>query len=194
LSHTSTDLARHPQTPTLIRLTQAQQEAVDVYLKNLDKWTSGEATIQKGLSEALPPALYLAVQKEMTVKNIWDAVVKHHQQKAQLIIIELCQKFQNKKCKEKGDVCAHLSKLSQMQKDLALMGEVVTDDNYQSIILSSLPTSHNMFLTSITNQISPLSYQMKLEVTMISGIAFLKWEVTITPLRISPDDLIEIIG
>jgi hypothetical protein len=75
---------------------------------------------------------------------LWEAVVKHHQQKAQLIIVELCRKLQNEKCDEKGDVWAHLSKLRQMREDLALMGEAISDDNYHSIILGSLPMSYNI--------------------------------------------------
>jgi hypothetical protein len=63
--------------------------------------------IRKGFAEALL-LLYLVVHKESTTKEVWDAVVKHHQQKAQLVIVELYQKLQNEKCKEKGDVRAHL--------------------------------------------------------------------------------------
>jgi hypothetical protein len=50
------------------------------------------ATIRKGLSEAIPSALYLIVRKELTAKKVWDGVVKHHQQKAQLIVIEVAPK------------------------------------------------------------------------------------------------------
>ena len=91
--------------------TADEQQAIDNYAGAFDKWSAGEATIRKGLAEALPPALYLIVQKEVTAKLVWDAVVNHHQHKAQLIIVELRQKLQNEKCDEKGDIRAHLSKL-----------------------------------------------------------------------------------
>jgi hypothetical protein len=42
---------------------------------------------------------------------MWDAVVKHHHQKSQLIIVVLRHKLQNKRCEEKGDVNAHLARL-----------------------------------------------------------------------------------
>jgi hypothetical protein len=74
------------------------------------------------------------------------------------------------------------------------MGEAVSDDNYHSIILGSLPTSYDMFLTSITNQISPLSYNLMMEATIISGFAIPKREVTISPPKVSPDNLMEVIG
>jgi hypothetical protein len=183
----------HPAGTTTTTLAVQQQQAVDEYVKALDCWTAGEATIRKGLSEALPPSLYLIVRKEKTMKDLWDAVVKHHQQKAQLIIVELHHKFQNEKCDEKGDVRAHLARLHQAREDLALMGEVVPDDNYHAIILGSLPISFDMFLTSITNQISLMPYQMKVKAMTINGITIPKRMVTMQPPRIPPDDLIEII-
>jgi hypothetical protein len=58
---------------------------------------------------------------------VWDAVVKHYNQKSQLILVELCCKLQNEKCDEKADMCAHLAKLQQMCNNLALTGEVLLD-------------------------------------------------------------------
>src|SRR5277367_1926372 len=91
--------------------TADELQAIEDYAQAFDKWSAGEATIRKGLAEALPPALYLIVQKEVTAKLVWDAVVNHHQHKVQLIIVELCRKLQNEKCDEKEDIRAHLSKL-----------------------------------------------------------------------------------
>ena len=132
--------------------TTAEKEA---YETSLNKWMAGEATIRRGLSEALPPALYLTVRKEATAQDVRKAVIRHHQDKAQLIVVELRTKLQNEKCLEKGDLRAHLAKLRQMREDLALMGENVSDDNFRSIILASLPNSYDNFLISITNQLNP---------------------------------------
>jgi hypothetical protein len=82
----------------------AYQKALEAYEKSLLQWKAGEATIRKGLSEALPLTLYLTVRKEATVKVMWEAIQKHHQQKAQVIIVELQRKLQNEKCDEKGDL------------------------------------------------------------------------------------------
>jgi hypothetical protein len=77
----------------------------------MDKWTAGEMTICQGLSKVLPPALYLTVRKETTVQAMWSAIVRHHQDKAQLIIVELRSRLQNEKCQEKSDLRTHLAKL-----------------------------------------------------------------------------------
>jgi hypothetical protein len=170
----------HPH-PLVTAPTVDQKKEIEEYLVALEKWTAGEATIKKGFVEALPLMLYLVVHKETTMREVWDTVVKHHQQKAQLIIVELCCKLQNEKCEEKGDIRTHLAKLQQMREDLAMMGEVVTDDNFHSIILGSLPGSIDTFLTSITNQISLITYKVTVAVliflllTLHVLTAFLLW-------------------
>jgi hypothetical protein len=180
----------HPH-PSVAAPTVDQKREIDDYLVALEKWTAGEATIG---TEALPSTLYLVVRKETTTKEVWDAVIKHHQQKAQLIIVELRCKLQNEKCEEKGDLRAHLAKLRRMREDLAMMGEVVTDDNFRSIILGSLPNSFDTFLTSITNQISPIAYKVTVEAETIRTVAYPQREITVSPPKINPDDLIEILG
>jgi hypothetical protein len=146
------------------------------------------------LSEALPPALYLTVQKESTVKKVWDAVVKHHHQKSQLIIVELCRKRQKERCEEKGDVHAHLAKLQQMHDDLASMGEVLPDDGFRAIILGLLPALYDTFLTAVSNQLNPMPYPMRIAEMTIQGITIPAHDITITPPKISPDDLMEVVG
>ena len=172
----------------------AHEAAVEAYEKDLLLWKAGEATIRKGLSEALPPTLYLTVRKETTAKAMWEAIQRHHQQKAQLIIVELQRKLQNEKCDEKGDLRAHLGKLRAMREDLAQMGEVETDDNFRTVILGSLPASYDTFIMSITNQTSPLSHVLMIEATIIAGTTIPARNVTVTPPKISPNDLIEIVG
>jgi hypothetical protein len=128
------------------------------------------------------------------MKKVWDAVMKHHHQKSQLIIVELCHKPQNEKCDEKADVYTHLAKLQQMHNDLALMGEVLPDDGFQVIILRSFPVSYNTFLTAISNQLNPMPFLMRLAAVTVSGVTMPAHEIIVSPPRISPDDLVEVVG
>jgi hypothetical protein len=81
-----------------------------------------------------------------------------------------------------------------MREDLALMGEVVTDDNFHSIILGSLPSLFDTFLMSITNQISPIAYKVTVAAETIGTVVCLKCEITVSPPKVTPNDLIEILG
>jgi len=115
------------------------------------------------------------VRKETTAKKVWDAVVKHHQHKTQLIIVEL-------------------AKLRQMHDDLALMGEVLPDDGYRATILGSLPTSYDTFLTAISHQISPMPYPLTVEAFTVGTTTIPARVITVSPPKIEPEDLMEIIG
>jgi hypothetical protein len=50
-------------------LTDDEKKEVAEYLMALDKWTVGEATIQKEFAEALPSMLYLVICKETATKK-----------------------------------------------------------------------------------------------------------------------------
>jgi hypothetical protein len=81
---------------------------------------------------------------------VWDVVVKHHYQKSQLIIVELCHKLQNERYEEKGDMCTHLAKLQQICNDFTSMGKILPDNGFHAIILGSLPALYDTFLTADT--------------------------------------------
>ena len=74
------------------------------------------------------------------------------------------------------------------------MGEVIPDDNYQSIILGSLPDSYKGFLISITNQINPMPIQIKRPTMAVGTVTIPEHDITITPPKISPEDLMEVLG
>ena len=166
----------------------------EIFERETARWTSGEATIRKGLAEALPPTLYLTVRKEPTVREVWTKVVQHHQNKAQLIVVELRTRLQNERCPDKGDIRKHLANLRQMREDLALMGESVTDENFHTIILSSLLLSYDNYLTSITNQLSPTLIMITIPERTIGTLVIPAFETLITPPKIDPDRLIESLG
>ena len=81
-----------------------------------------------------------------------------------------------------------------MQEDLALMGESVTDENFRTIILSSLPLSYDNYLTSITNQLSPTLIMITVPEHTIGTLVIPAFETLIMPPKIDPDRLIESLG
>jgi hypothetical protein len=120
--------------------------------------------------------------------------MKHHHQKSQLIIVELHCKLQNEKCDEKVDVHAHLAKLQQMHGNLALMGEVLPDDGFWAIILRSFAASYDTFLTTISNQLHPIPFLMRLAAMTVSGVTIPAHEIIVSLPNISPNNLMEVVG
>jgi len=81
-----------------------------------------------------------------------------------------------------------------MREDLALMGENVSEDNYCLIILGSLSTSFDVFLMSIMNQISPLPFPVRVEEVTVGTVTIPTHDIMFSPPKITPDDLMEIVG
>jgi hypothetical protein len=78
-----------------------------------------------------------------------------------------------------------------MRENLAQMGEAVSDENFQTIILASLPLTYDNFLTSITNQFSPILITVHIPERTVGGVTIPAFDTVITPPKISPDRLIE---
>ena len=67
-----------------------------------------------------------------------------------MVAVDLRRKLQDEQCGESGDVRAHFDKLSDMFERLSSMGMTLTDDEYATILLGSLPGSYDPIITSMT--------------------------------------------
>ena len=74
-----------------------------------------------------------------------------------MVMVDMRRKLQSEKCNEHGDVCAHLIKLQTMWEDLASMGGSISDEDFTSIILGSIPLSYDTYIAAITAMSSLLS-------------------------------------
>ncbi|KAF8814731.1 hypothetical protein BYT27DRAFT_7059350, partial [Phlegmacium glaucopus] len=57
--------------------------------------------------------------------------------------------MQEQRCAEKGDVAAHFATLRNMREDLASMGQPLVDNNFYAIILGSLPSSYDPYISAV---------------------------------------------
>ena len=71
------------------------------------------------------------------------------EKKSHMVTVDLYCKLQAEKCPEHGDVYAHLDKLQIMHKDLASMGGSITDEDFTSIILRSIPPLYDTYIAVI---------------------------------------------
>ena len=67
-----------------------------------------------------------------------------------MVTVDLRRRLQEQRCTDKDDVCAHLAKLHSMREDLAAMGHSPTDDDFYAIILGSMLTSYETYISSLT--------------------------------------------
>ena len=131
-------------------LTADQQTEVESYETALSVWQTGEAVLKQAIASTIPDSLFLDVRKELTAQLMWDAVANKREKKPRMVTVDLRRKLQSEKCDESGDVCAHLIKLQTMREDLASMGRSISDEDFTSIILGSIPLSYDTFISTMS--------------------------------------------
>jgi hypothetical protein len=131
-------------------LTEEQEKEVSDYETELLKWQTGEAIIKQAIASVIPDSLFLEVRKEETAFRMWEAVRNQREKKSRMVTVDLRRRLQAEKCAEQGDVRAHLNKLQAMREDLASMGGSISDEDFTSIILGSIPLSYDTYIAAIT--------------------------------------------
>ena len=125
-------------------LTTDQMAELELYEEKKSKWLMGEAVIKQAIATMISNSLFIEIKKEVMTCLMWEAVWMKQEKKSQMVTVDLCCKLQAEKCPEHGDVCAHLNMLWTMHKDLASMGGSITNEDFTSIILGSIPPSYDM--------------------------------------------------
>jgi len=131
-------------------LTAAQTEELKAYEASLSKWQAGEAVLKQAIASTIPDSLFLDVRKEKTAKLMWDSVSNKREKKSRMVTVDLRRKLQLEKCEENGDVRTHLFKLQTMREDLASMGGSISDEDFTTIVLGSIPYSYDTFISAMS--------------------------------------------
>ncbi|KIO05711.1 hypothetical protein M404DRAFT_140299 [Pisolithus tinctorius Marx 270] len=136
--------------------TATEQKLVSEYLW---QWAKDDRYVKQVITVSLLESLFLQVLKEETAKSVWGVLTDLFQNCSCVIAIDLQRKLQEFHCLEKGNVCAHFNKMCTLRKQLATLGQSITDDNFTAIILSSLPTLTILFNSGASHHMS--SYHSK---------------------------------
>ena len=75
---------------------------------------------------------------------------RQREKKSWMVTVDMQCKLQAKNCPESGDMRAHLHKLQAMCEDLVSMGGSISDEDFTSIILGSIPQSYDSYIAAIT--------------------------------------------
>ena len=108
-----------------------------------------EAIIRQAIVSTIPDSLFLEVRNYETELEMWNAVKKKREKKSRMVTVDMRCKLQAEKCPESRDMRAHLHKLQAMREDLASIGGSISDEDFTSIILSSIPQSYDSYIAAI---------------------------------------------
>ena len=124
-------------------VTTTDSSAADIAAKN--QWEKDERSAKTLLTQRLPDSTVMEVHSKKTVKERWEAVVKEYTVKGAYAQTEMRAKFLTSRCPEKGSAKDFLRGLRLKKEELAQVGVTISDDDYLSTIISSLPDALSNF-------------------------------------------------
>jgi len=144
-------LPRHPQTGKDDTWTpnKDEQKLIDEYDKAEPEWTKENAKVKQIIAASTPDMLYLKFHSLGSAHSLWEALASEFEQRSGVVAIELRRKLQGVRCGEKADVRAHFSKMELMRQELASLGQLISDSDYTTILLGSLPSTYDSTISSL---------------------------------------------
>ena len=124
-------------------LTTSDSSTADIAAKN--QWEKDERSAKTLLTQRLPDSTVMEIHSKKTVKERWEAVVKEYTVKGAYAQTEMRAKFLMSRCPEKGNAKDFLRGLRLKKEELAQVGVKISDEDYLSTIISSLPDALSNF-------------------------------------------------
>jgi len=112
------------------------------------QWEKDKRLAKSLLTQKLPDSMLMKVHMKPTVQERWEAVVKEYTKKGAYAQTDMCAKFLASRCPEKGNVRDFLDQLRTKKEELVQVGVVISDSDYLSTIISSLPVSLSSFASA----------------------------------------------
>ena len=109
------------------------------------QWGKDERSAKTLLTQRLPDSTVMEIHGKKTVKERWDAVVKEYTVKGAYAQTEMRAKFLTSRCVEKANAKEFLRGLRLKKEELAQVGVRISDEDYLSTIISSLPDALSNF-------------------------------------------------
>ena len=119
-------------------------------LKPAQRWTAGEIAVSQLFGMTIPDSVFHQIKSADNVRDIWDKLKALFEGKLRVWMIDVGRKFQNTRCGEDDDVHVHFEKLADLKERLAALGRTVSDDEYVSVLIGSLPPSYDPTINALT--------------------------------------------
>ena len=85
-----------------------------------------------------------------------------------MVAIDLRRHIQNQRCGDKDDIITHFAMLCTMQEDLATMGQKLEDSDFYAIVMGSLPSSYDPYISAINATSSVLGTTLTADDLMLT--------------------------
>src|SRR6202522_3449770 len=109
------------------------------------QWEKDERSAKTLLTQKLPDSTVMEIHTKKSVKERWEAVVKEYTVKGAYAQTEMRAKFLTSRCPERGNAKDFLRGLRLKKEELGQVGVKISDEDYSSTIISSLPNALSNF-------------------------------------------------
>ncbi|THH15142.1 hypothetical protein EUX98_g9511 [Antrodiella citrinella] len=146
----------------------AYDAALATHVDELSTWKKGEAVVKQLVASTITDSQFMKVRTKPTAAAIWAALTGEFEKKSRMVSVDLRRRLQDTRCGERDDLRTHFSKLRTMREDLSAMGHPPSDDDFYAIILGSLPSSYDPYISAVTATSSVLGTSLSAEDLMIT--------------------------
>ena len=115
-----------------------------------DRWAADQATVRFIIMNTIPEAIFSRIKNLPHAKGYWDSLHTLFQDRSQNLIMDLMTKLQESRCEEGGNLRTHFDSLIDLREQLAVMGRTITDQEFATILMRSVPPSFRRDVSQIT--------------------------------------------
>ena len=132
-------------------------------VKALQKWKEGDRKTQARIELAISDSEMVHVMGAKTAKEMWKQLSTVKESRGQMGMLAARRRLMRTTAEEGFNMADHIATLRQIQEELHVMGNVVTDEDFAMILVTSLPESWDTFTTTFfrsrSNQTSKIQSQ-----------------------------------
>ena len=114
----------------------------------LDKWKEGDAKARTRIELSVGDSEMIHLSGASTAKEMWSQLSMVKESKGRLGVLATRRALYRATAEEGFDMVAHVSKLRSLQDELHVMENLVTDEDFVMILLTSLPESWDNYTGS----------------------------------------------
>jgi len=112
------------------------------------QWDKDELSAKLLLTQKILDSTLMHIHMKKTVRERWEAIVTEYTEKGAYTQTDLCKEFLRSKCPNRSNVQEFLDNLRVKREELASVGVKISEDDYCSTIINSLPNSLANFASS----------------------------------------------
>ena len=114
-----------------------------------DKWKEGDAKTRTRIELAIGDTEMIHISGATTAREMWNQLTMVKESKGQLGVLATRRALYRATAEEGFEMITHISGLRQLQEELHIMDNLVSDEDFVMILLTSLPESWDNYTTSL---------------------------------------------